>query len=96
VKRRDLSEARPRLTTTLGWFTALNVLRSGSGLILLPIYLRYLPPEQYGMLAVLTAVASLFGLMTDAIIKPAIREGRVLVSFIVPTFRAFYDPAFDE
>jgi peptide/nickel transport system substrate-binding protein len=34
--------------------------------------------------------------IVDAIIKPAIREGRVLESFIVPTFRAFYDPAFEE
>ena len=34
--------------------------------------------------------------IVDAILKPAIREGRVLQSFIVPTFREFYAPAFDE
>lgn len=32
--------------------------------------------------------------IVDQIIKPAIREGRVLQSFIVPTFRQYYEPAF--
>lgn len=34
--------------------------------------------------------------IVDQILKPAIREGRVLQSFIVPTFRTFYKPAFDK
>jgi peptide/nickel transport system substrate-binding protein len=31
----------------------------------------------------------------DQIIKPAVREGRVLQSYIVPSFPAYYTPAFD-
>jgi peptide/nickel transport system substrate-binding protein len=34
--------------------------------------------------------------IVDAILKPAIREGRVLQSFVVPTFREFYEPAFEQ
>ena len=34
--------------------------------------------------------------IVDQILKPAIREGRVLQSFIVPTFKTFYTPAFDK
>ena len=34
--------------------------------------------------------------IVDAILKPAIREGRVLQSFIVPTFREFFEPSFEE
>lgn len=33
--------------------------------------------------------------IVDAILKPAIREGRVLQSFVVPTFREFYEPSFE-
>jgi peptide/nickel transport system substrate-binding protein len=34
--------------------------------------------------------------IVDQILKPAIREGRVLQSFIVPTFRNFFEPAFEK
>ncbi len=34
--------------------------------------------------------------IVEAILEPAIREARVLQSFIVPTFRAFYDPSFEQ
>jgi peptide/nickel transport system substrate-binding protein len=34
--------------------------------------------------------------IVDSILKPAIREGRVLQSFIVPTFRTFFEPAFEK
>ncbi|HEY8216701.1 MAG TPA: ABC transporter substrate-binding protein [Acidimicrobiia bacterium] len=34
--------------------------------------------------------------IVDQILRPAIRQGRVLQSFIVPTFRQFYVPAFEE
>jgi peptide/nickel transport system substrate-binding protein len=34
--------------------------------------------------------------IVDAILKPAVREGRVLQSFIVPTFRQFYEPSFEQ
>jgi len=33
--------------------------------------------------------------IVDQIIKPAVREGRVLQSFIVPTFPAYYTPSFN-
>lgn len=32
----------------------------------------------------------------DAIVKPAVREGKVLQSFVVPIFPAFYTPAFAD
>jgi peptide/nickel transport system substrate-binding protein len=34
--------------------------------------------------------------IVDQILRPAIREGRVLQSFIVPTFRQFYVPSFER
>ncbi|MEX2256379.1 MAG: ABC transporter substrate-binding protein [Acidimicrobiia bacterium] len=33
--------------------------------------------------------------IVDSILEPAIREGHVLQSFIVPTFKQFYEPAFE-
>ena len=35
-------------------------------------------------------------MIVDQILKPAIREGRVLQSFIVPTFKQYYMPAFEK
>ena len=34
--------------------------------------------------------------IVDQIIKPAVREGRVLQSFIVPTFPEYFSPTFAE
>jgi peptide/nickel transport system substrate-binding protein len=34
--------------------------------------------------------------IVDQILRPAIREGRVLQSFVVPTFKQFYTPAFSK
>jgi peptide/nickel transport system substrate-binding protein len=34
--------------------------------------------------------------IVEQILVPAINEGRVLESFIVPTFRTFYEPAFEQ
>jgi peptide/nickel transport system substrate-binding protein len=34
--------------------------------------------------------------IVDQIIEPSVREGRVLQSFVVPTFRQFYSPAFER
>lgn len=34
--------------------------------------------------------------IVDAILKPAINQGRVLQSFVVPTFKEFFDPSFEK
>jgi len=34
--------------------------------------------------------------IVDQILRPAINEGRVLQSFIVPTFRSFFEPTFEK
>jgi peptide/nickel transport system substrate-binding protein len=34
--------------------------------------------------------------IVDQIVAPAVNEGRVLQSFVVPTFKTFYEPAFEK
>ena len=34
--------------------------------------------------------------IVDQIVKPSVREGRVLQSFIVPTFAQYFSPTFSE
>lgn len=55
-----------------------NMLRQGLGVILLPVYLTLIPPEQYGVLSMLMIASNLISLITSSTLAPAL-------------FRSYYD-----
>lgn len=55
-----------------------NMLRQGLGVLLLPVYLTLIPPEQYGILSMLMIASNLISLMTSSTLAPAL-------------FRSYYD-----
>jgi O-antigen/teichoic acid export membrane protein len=54
-------------------FTALAIMNRGMSLLLLPIYLRHIPPSEYGVLAAVTIVATVIAVVSNLKLDAAMR-----------------------
>jgi len=68
-----VAEPRPHPAWPLACFTALTIAQHSLQLLLLPVYLRYLTPAEYGTLAILTVSAQLVGVAANLKLDSAMR-----------------------
>lgn len=68
-----MSAPRASPLTALTCFTALTVVQSAMGLVLLPLYVHALTPADYGVLALVNVVAALFAAVANLKLDAAMR-----------------------